>query len=351
MDTGFKLAGVKTVLANELDKHAAATFKENHPETIMLNGNIDDYFEEFKNYFGLVDLVFGGPPCQGFSVAGKMDINDPRSRLIFSFSKVISIVRPKAFVMENVKALGRLDKFKLVREKLLAEFNDMGYDCTPVLLNAKDFGVPQSRERIFFIGIRNGEGNFHPSLLDKYKKEAPTLREAIAHLGRAGSDKNKKICKAKITLAEKPIMRKSPYAGMLFNGQGRPLNPDGWSSTLPASMGGNRTPIVDERHLYDYEESWVEQYHASLIKESKVATFCEAPSFIRRLTVDEASVLQTFPIDYKFIGSQSKVYSQIGNAVPVKLAEAVAKASIDTLNKVSAKFARKTNLEFVFDKE
>ena len=64
------------------------------------------------------------------------------------------------------------------------------------------------------------------------------------------------ICKAIITLAENPILRKSPYAGMLFNGQGRPLNPDGWSSTLPASMGGNRTPIIDKHHLYEYRESW-----------------------------------------------------------------------------------------------
>ena len=170
---------------------------------------------------------------------------------------------------ENVKALGKLNKFENVRQKLLSQFYDLGYDCKIVLLNAKDFGVPQSRERVFFIGIKNGEGIFHESLLDKYKENAPTIRETIAHLGKAGSKHNSKICNAKITMAKNPILRKSPYAGMMFNGQGRPINPDGWSSTLPASMGGNRTPIIDERHLYDFHTSWLETHHKSLMENKK----------------------------------------------------------------------------------
>jgi len=135
---------------------------------------------------------------------------------------------------------------------------------------------------------------------------------------------------------------------MLFNGQGRPLNPDGWSSTLPASMGGNRTPIIDERHLYHDEESWVEKYHASVWDSEQDAVYCEAPSYIRRLTLDEAAILQTFPIDYRFLGSQSKVYSQIGNAVPAKLAEAVARATISALNNHPRTFQKGENLEFAF---
>lgn len=334
MDIGFTRAGIKTIIANELDKHAIATFKENHKKVPIFEGNVDNYIDDFEKYNGKADFVFGGPPCQGFSVAGKMNADDPRSQLIFSFSKIVGKVQPRAFVMENVKALGQLEKFALVREKLLKEFKDMGYKCTPVILNAKDFGVPQSRERVFFIGIRDGEGEFSENLLDKYRMEAPTLRESIAHLGAAGTTNNSKICNAKITLAAKPILRKSPYAGMLFNGQGRPLNPDGWSSTLPASMGGNRTPMVDERHLYNNEPSWVEEYHQKLMQNENMATFCEAPSFIRRLTVDEASILQTFPQDYRFMGTQSKVYSQIGNAVPILLAEAVARATIDALKAI-----------------
>lgn len=328
MDIGFAQAGIKTIVANEMDKSAFDTYKENHIDIDYLDGDINNYLNHFKKYKN-TDIVFGGPPCQGFSVAGKMDINDPRSQLVFSFAKVVENVNPRAFVMENVKSLGILEKFSDIRNNLLSTFDKLGYHCEIVLLNAKDFGVPQSRERVFFIGIKRGEGHLDKSLFEKYKKVAPTLREAISHLGPAGSTNNPQVCNAKITIAKNPILRKSAYAGMLFNGQGRPLNPDGWSSTLPASMGGNRTPIIDERHLYCEDDSWIEKYHQELVTETKSVS--EIPNYLRRLTVDEAATIQTFPMNYKFIGSQSKVYSQIGNAVPAKLAFAVASVVKDSL--------------------
>lgn len=87
-------------------------------------------------------------------------------------------------------------------------------------------------------------------LLDEEKKKAPIIRDLLKDLGKAGTDKNPNTCTAKITFATHPIMRKSPYAGMYFNGQGRPINIDGYANTLPASMGGNKTPFVDEEYLY-----------------------------------------------------------------------------------------------------
>ena len=158
---------------------------------------------------------------------------------------------------------------------------------------------------------------------EKYKKTPKTVRETIAPLGRAGSENNNRVCRAKVTIAERPVLRKSPYAGMLFNGQGRPLNPDGWSSTLPASMGGNRTPIIDEEHLYKHKEGWVEKYHQHLLNGGKPYGMYDAPTYLRRLTIDEAIALQTFPSNYKFQGPQSKIYGQIGNAVPCELARVV----------------------------
>lgn len=329
MDIGFSQAGIKTIVACEMDASAFKTYKQNHFNLDYLEGDINDYLNDFKKYEN-TDIVFGGPPCQGFSVAGKMDINDPRSQLIFSFAKVVENVKPRAFVMENVKSLGKLKKFTEIRNKLLSQFYILGYNCHIVFLNAKDFGVPQSRERVFFIGIKKGEGYFHDSLFDKYKLNAPTLREAILHLGPAGSINNSQVCNAKITIAKNPILRKSPYAGMLFNGQGRPINPDGWSSTLPASMGGNRTPIIDEKHLYTNTSSWIEKLHKNFLNEE--TPIYETPNYLRRLTIDEAAAIQTFPADYKFSGSQSKIYNQIGNAVPAKLAFAVASVVKDILN-------------------
>lgn len=333
MDVGIEKAGFQVIAASELDPHAANTYRHNNPSVKLVEGDINapDNFSMITGYSN-IDLVVGGPPCQGFSVAGKMDKDDPRSQLVFSYCSVVEKLHPKAFIMENVKSLGSLAKFQDVREEIFRRMSKSGYQTTMLILNAKDFGVPQSRERVFFIGTKQGLPKIEPTHFDKYRQDAITLREAIGHLGRAGTELNPNITKAKITLAANPILRKSPYAGMLFNGQGRPLNPDAWSSTLPASMGGNRTPIIDEDHLYDHKESWVEKHHAELLRGQAKAQYTEAPSRLRRLTIDEAAILQTFPSDYKFLGPQSKIFSQIGNAVPCKLAEVVGKTVFNALS-------------------
>ncbi|RIH70554.1 DNA (cytosine-5-)-methyltransferase [Vibrio splendidus] len=336
MDVGVVNAGFTVIAASELDPHASNTYRHNHPDTTLIEGDINDEtnFEKLVAYED-IDLVVGGPPCQGFSVAGKMDKDDPRSQLVFSYCSVVERVKPKAFIMENVKALGSLAKFEDVREEIFKRMNKAGYNVTMNILNAKEFGVPQSRERVFFIGTKIEFPTVEMAAFNKYRADAISLREAIIHFGRAGTTTNPNLTKAKITLAANPILRKSPYAGMLFNGQGRPLNPDAWSSTLPASMGGNRTPIIDEDHLYDGKESWVEEHHRNLMAGNLDPEYKQAPPRLRRLTIDEAAILQTFPENYSFLGPQSKVFSQIGNAVPCKLAEVVARVVLDSIDKCS----------------
>lgn len=338
MDVGAVSAGYMITVAAELDPYACSTYRANHPDTLMIEGDINKHIEQISQLTD-IDLVLGGPPCQGFSVAGKMDSSDPRSKLVFTFCDVVERIKPKAFIMENVKSLGSLTKFQNIRQEIFRRMELAGYKVTMNILNAKDFGIPQSRERVFFIGVLDEYKPITSSCFEPYKNEAISLREAIAHLGRAGSATNPNITKAKITLAEKPILRKSPYAGMLFNGQGRPLNPDAWSSTLPASMGGNRTPIIDEDHLYDNKPSWVEEYHQSLMSETIKSKLKVAPQRLRRLTVDETAILQSFPVGYKFVGPSSRVFNQIGNAVPCKLAEVVARVVRNSLETKTNEFA------------
>lgn len=169
-------------------------------------------------------------------------------------------------------------------------------------------------------------------MLKPYAKKGCNVRQALSVLDRAGFGNNKSVCKAKITLTPKPVMRKSPYAGMLFNGLGRPVRLDGYSATLPASMGGNKTPIIDEKALYNNARPWVEEYHERLCKDESIASTEKVPAYLRRMTVDEARVIQTFPLDYEFCGSQSAQYTQIGNAVPCNLAQAVCSMVVDILN-------------------
>lgn len=325
LDMGFCMAGFDIIWANDFNADACETYKANIGDHICC-GDIECFMGEMGKFRGKVDVLIGGPPCQGFSVAGKMNPNDPRSQNVWRYLKALEIIRPRAFLMENVKALGILEKWKPVREKLLFGMKSLGYNVDFTVVNASDFDVPQNRERVLFIGFLGDE--HHPFDLEKelqsYQIKSPTVKDVLLKLDRPGTGNNKNICKARITFCTRPVMRKSPYAGMLFNGAGRPIRLNGYSATLPASMGGNKTPFVDEAELYDDAESFVEQYHRGLINGSILPVFKDAPKRLRRLTVEEAAALQTFPNGYKFKGARSSMYRQIGNAVPCNLAKQVA---------------------------
>ncbi|MDA5457243.1 DNA cytosine methyltransferase [Weissella confusa] len=324
LDTGFEKAGVNIVAANEFDKYAASSYKVNHPKVAMIEGDLEEYTDEIVKY--PADMVIGGPPCQGFSIAGKMDYNDPRNKMVWRYLDVVRSVQPKIFVMENVKALYSLKKWEPIRLEVIRLAHEMGYDVFPVLLNSVDFGIAQKRERVFFIGFLNRQVD-KESILKRFelkKKKAKSVRELIAKLGPAGSENNPKTSTAQIVLASNPILRKTAYAGMLFNGAGRPVNLDDAANTLPASMGGNKTPIIDEKALFDEKSKNFAEEILEMIHKGESISNIEIPSYVRRMTTKEAAILQTFPEDYKFEGPMSAVYRQIGNAVPVELAQVVA---------------------------
>ncbi len=316
MDHGFREAGFNVIWANELDHDAAETYRDNLGQHLR-EGDIKSISSD---QIPSCDLVIGGPPCQGFSVAGKMDPEDPRSELIWQFLRVVRDKKPTGFVMENVKALGTLDKWAGIRDLLVARFESLGYDVCYRVLDASQFGIPQQRERVFFIGTRRGDAStLHPEPISKRL----SVREALKSLPAYGKPGNNSICRAIIVPAKRPVMRPSPYAGMLFNGLGRPIRLDSPSPTLPASMGGNKTPIIDQHALETGATNWVEGYHAHLRGGGAPAD--AVPLYLRRLTVEECAVIQSFPDTYRFSGRQSSRFCQIGNAVPPLLAYHVAR--------------------------
>lgn len=331
MDIGAINAGANVIWANDIMKEACVSYSMNIGKHIVC-GDINGLMRDIAKLDD-VSLLIGGPPCQGFSVAGKMDKDDKRSQLVWSYLAALEIVRPEAFVMENVKALATLKRWNGVRDKLIDGMRSLGYSTNYVVLNASDFDVPQVRERIFIVGFR-GDPKRRPdieAMMNPYKKPAKTLREVLKQLDKAGTGNNKDVCNAKITLAKTPVLRSSPYAGMLFNGLGRPLRIDGYSATLPASMGGNKTPIIDENEFYAGNTPWVEAYYEEVKHNPFVSRTTMVPDFMRRITVSEAALIQTFPIGYKFYGSQSMRYTQIGNAVPCNMAKAVVEMVVDII--------------------
>ncbi len=216
-----------------------------------------------------------------------MDPDDERSKLVFAYMDAVAVVRPQVFVMENVKALASLAKFAPVRDALFERARLMDYRLRLVVVNSSDFGVSQSRERMFLFGFRGCEPVLPvEDALGRFRAQPESVGTIIRALGRAGTAMNGRVVSARVVFAKNPVLRQSPYAGMLFNGQGRPVNPHGVAATLPATMGGNRTPVVDE-----------------------------------------ALRIQTFPDDYIFTGRQSSVMKQIGNAVPPRLGLAIGQAA------------------------
>lgn len=319
LDMGFRWAGFQPVWANDIDPVALQTYRLAMPGHPAVAGDIATLAD--RPGLGDADVVIGGPPCQGFSVAGRMDPRDPRSRHVWTFLDVIAGVRPRAFVMENVKALALNRRWSGLVDQLVERAEDLGFVTALFVLSAADFGVPQARERMFLVGIRQGEGAPATPVADTAQSQ-PSLRTALDALPPFKAPGNDTVCQAKITIARAPVLRRSPWAGMLFNGAGRPMDLDRPAPTLPASMGGNKTPIIDQEQLAHGADPWVVEYHKHLWNGG--APRKKVPPRLRRITVEEAASIQSFPLGLAWAGPQSARYRQIGNAVPPELAYRVA---------------------------
>jgi DNA (cytosine-5)-methyltransferase 1 len=318
LDHGFIRAGFEVVWANEIDPWACETYRHNVGDHIVC----DDVLAAAPPEGVTADVVIGGPPCQGFSVIGKMQRGDPRSEHVFHFLDVVEATDVEAFVMENVKALGANPRWAPVRDSLIDRAERLGYEVKLHLLNAADFGVPQSRERMFLIGVKR---SVSPTPEPTTEGEPVTVREALAALPPFGEPGNDSVVRATVRPAARPVMRPTAFRGsLLFNGSGRPLHLDSPAKTLPASMGGNATPIVDQEELDNGAEPWVVDYHRRLLEGGRPLK--RAPRRLRRITVEEAAALQSFPSSWSFKGPRVAQLRQVGNAVPPELAFQVARS-------------------------
>jgi DNA (cytosine-5)-methyltransferase 1 len=335
MDRGFLQAGIKTIIACEIDKDASKSLAVNFPNTLIV-GDITTSISYMTR--GCAKIVFGGPPCQGWSVAGRMNPLDPRSRHIWNFMDVIERVRPLVFVMENVDALATLSKWRGTLKDIIERSNNLGYGAIPVVLDAKKHGVPQSRKRMFLFGAKNvldiKINEIVTSILTQCERPGGSVRDILSIFGPSDTHKNPNTCRARITYARNPVLRPTPYSGMLFNGAGRPLRLDAPFPTISASSGGNKTHFIDENEAFCGRPSFVEHYHASLMAGAP-PLFGDAPNRLRRLTINECKASQTFPANHVILGSKSSIYRQIGNAVPCAMAYDVGIATKILLQKVN----------------
>ena len=305
LDLGFENAGFDVVWANEYDKEIWGTFENNHKSTFLDRRSIVDIP---SSDVPDCDGIIGGPPCQSWSEAGsKRGITDKRGQLFYEFMRILADKKPKFFLAENVSGM-LLPAHKEALSNIKEMFTEIGYNLSFELLNVSDYGIPQDRKRVFFIGYRNDLGikfKFPKPLTPTNKV---TLEEAISDLkdnvlpAKEGNYTNGDKCK---------IMNHEYMIGgfsSIFMSRNRVRSWDEVSFTIQA--GGRHAPL----HPQAPKMKFIEQNIREFVKEKE--------SLYRRLSIRECARIQTFPDDFIFhYESVVAGYKMIGNAVPVKMAE------------------------------
>lgn len=352
LSLGFSQEGFITSLANDIQDCCVDTYAHNHPETprdhIVL-GDIKDVVENLEKLLDgrSVDIVVGGPPCQGFSMANRQRlIDDPRNYLYKSYVEVVKKVRPKFFVMENVK--GMLS----VAEQVKEDFRNIGYSVECHVLNAKNYGVPQNRERLIYIGNCIGidneeifseifslsesipEHNLGDALFALRELKASRIKNATE----AGSvESGYKIEKNNITDTNEYIsyINQGRMVAVVSNHKAR-YNNDRDIEIYGRMAQGDRSDdpkIADIMPYARRNNIFKDKYYK--LENDKVCKTITAhmkfdcnmyihPTQARGLTPREAARVQSYPDDYFFRGAYTKTYMQIGNSVPPLLGRAIA---------------------------
>jgi DNA (cytosine-5)-methyltransferase 1 len=377
---GIETAGFDVRVAIELDRFACETYRHNFPKTPLLAGDVHDFLVPGTNHVDEyrlhgTDLVFGGPPCQGFSQIGMRRLDDERNELYKQYTRVVQTLQPRVFLMENVPNLALMNKGHF-KKLILKEFAELGYSNTVMLRVAADqYGVPQTRQRVIFIGTRDSDGfpydleSFCEGVLDQLRTErAVTVGEAlddlpdeIVHSG--------EIMPYPKTRRPPAFLREMrlDYEGAIYSkaakrsrglGAGRAqlhnhhtkeiqerrarlislLAPGMKADSLPKEIWDNKRPEKWRRLHPDLPS------HTILAQMHRDLSEWVHPRLNRWITVREAARLQSFHDGFVFQGSEWQQLKQIGNAVPPLLAHALGRLAhevLDTLKPATTRASKK----------
>ena len=311
---GFEKEGFDIILSTDFDEDCEKVHKINRPNIPFVRADIrtlsNEKIDELLNG-QTVDVLIGGPPCQGFSTIGNRVSSDPERRtkydprndLFREYIRILNHLQPKVFVMENVKGIKTRDGGTIF-EEIQRQFKETGYDFNCITLNAADYGVPQYRERVFFYGTRIGV-DFEAPIPTHGENRNPYIivLDAIGDLANKGEEVSNHV---PLKHGEKNIRRYQ-------------LIPEG--GRLPE----NDLPADLYRKNFGNTFKRLDRNKPSLTMVPGHNAFPIHPWLDRSLTVREAARIQTFPDDYIFSGRRDKQCMQVGNAVPVQLANAWAK--------------------------
>ena len=327
---GFVMAGYNVPLGIDVNKAALQTFKYNHTHSETLAADISMIRnKDIENVIGKkkINIIVGGPPCQGFSLSGPRQFDDSRNKLFLSFLRLTKEIRPKVFLIENVPGMVGLYGGQ-IRDEIIKRFAALGYNVNYQIMMVADYGVPQIRRRVIFVGIHNSEKAFKFPPVTLKEKEYITCEEAISDLppldedlGTDPSPYNENI---KLTSYQKKMQRGISH---LHNHIGTDHSEKTKHIISLVPEGGNYKDLPDKyKSSRNFHVAWT-RFHgnrpAPTIDTGHRHHFHY--KYNRVPSVRESARLQSFPDKFIFFGNKSEQYAQVGNAVPPLLAKALAK--------------------------
>lgn len=361
LSTGFEMAGFNIPLAVEKDEWASETYKKNHPDTNVLTDDITqvlDLQSLLSDENMTIDGIIGGPPCQGFSLSGNRDKKDPRNSLFMEFVRFVRFFKPKFFVMENVTGIlsMQMKNGELAKNVIVNEFSGAGYHVETFVLNAAEFGVPQSRMRVFFIGLRDDIEYDKEKIAPKgflFGKDQVTIEQAIMDLPVLKAGEGQDVC-------DYTMEPKTDYQRWVRNGSDKVYNHVTMRHTARlverfSHIGYGQSVADVDQEFQQRQRGDAGKISGKVYSQNNMRPYPDRPSptvpasfqsnFIhpfenRNYTAREGARLQSFPDTYIFCGKRTTMsweknlsqYQQIGNAVPPLLAKAIAETVMRYLN-------------------
>ena len=328
---GFECAGFNILLGIDNDEKALETFEKNHNNAKSICGDITciTYENDIKPLIGnqKIDVIIGGPPCQGMSLSGPRKFDDPRNKLYLSYIRLVDEIRPDAFVIENVPGLVGLFGGQ-IKDNIIEKFTELGYSIQYKILCAADYGVPQNRKRVIFVGTKNGmfdypETSDHTVTCEMALSDLPPLIDTL------GEEKMSYICEPQNDYQK--LMRRRSDAVYNHIAANHSEKVKTVISMVPA--GGNYKDLPEEyRNTRNFHVAWTR------FPDDKPAPTIDTGhrhhfhyKYNRVPTVRECARIQSFPDDFIFLGNKTQQFRQVGNAVPPIMAQRIAEKVRDTL--------------------
>ena len=344
LSSGFRKAGYDIVLANEIDKSISDSYKKNHPDTLMINDDIKNFIPYLDELNDKVDVIIGGPPCQGFSMAGarirkkNAFLEDPRNFLFRNYFEVVQKVEPKYFIMENVPGMLSMSNGKIIEEieNLFSDetnFKKGKYYIYKQVLCASDYGVPQDRHRLI-IFVLNKKINFKKAFEETKNRmiksgeiKKATIYDAISDLNYLSSgegDFEQDYKNKPLTEYQKERRKNSK---ILYNHKATTHNKVAIDRINELKPGGRRLDLKEGKNIKSVHSGAYGRMRWEDLSKTIITRFDTPSSGVyihpeqaRTITPREAARLQSFDDDFIFYGNKSSVIKQIGNAVPPLLA-------------------------------